>query len=272
MLGLSSFVYRWAIGRSYYQPENPMTPSHFINAAVHHGVGSVMFCHNFPFETYSREEVAALSELCRRYGLQVEMGARGSDPAYFNQLLEISDQMGAHVLRLTLDVNRTNKAEIPKELMRVRNCLESILPLARNYGISLAIENYIDLPSPEIVDIIQYFHDPLIGVCYDSANSILGFENSVETARLLAPYTITAHFKDVKTILDPRGNMIQGTALGDGMVDFLAIMEIFRKNNFQGCIHLELYIDRMDDPLETLVWEEMCVERSLMYARQVLGL
>jgi hypothetical protein len=49
-------------------------------------------------------------------------------------------------------------------------------------------------------------------------------------------------------------------------------MDTFRKNHYVGCIHLELYIDRRDDPLETLVWEEMCVERSMTYARQGLGL
>lgn len=272
MLGLSSFVYRWAIGRNYYQPENPMTPAQFIDAAVRHGVGSVMFCHNFPFETYTRDEVQKLSAMCRSAGLQVEMGARGSDPAYFNTLLEISSLMGARVLRLTLDVDRRDKSNIPQELQRIRTCLESMLPAARRHGISLAIENYIDLPSPEIVDIVEYFNDPLVRVCYDSANSILGFENPVETARLLAPYTITAHFKDVKTVLNPRGNTILGTALGDGMVDFPSILRIFRGQGFDGCIHLELYIDRKDDPLETLVWEEMCVEKSVAYARHNLGL
>lgn len=272
MLGLSSFVYRWAIGRSYYRPENPMTPVQFMNAAVHHGVGAVMFCHNFPFETYTRDEVQALSRASRQAGLQVEMGARGSAPDYFNTMLEISDCMGAGILRLTLDVDRADKAGIPQELQRIRACLERILPVARKYGISLAVENYIDLPSPEIVDIVEYFHDPLVRVCYDSANSILGFENPVETARLLAPYTSTAHFKDVKTVLNPRGNIIQGTALGDGMVDLPGILQVLRRDGFQGCIHLELYIDRKDDPLETLVWEEMCVEKSVIYARQVLGL
>lgn len=272
MLGLSSFVYRWAIGRSYYQPRNPMTPAQFIEAAVRHGAGAVMFCHNFPFETYAKEEVEELSALCRQSGLLVEMGARGSDPEYFQKMLDISDRMGASILRLTLDVDRSVEAEIPGELQRIHNCLESVLPSARKYGVRLAIENYIDLPSPEIVDIIRDLRDPQIGVCYDSANSILGFENPVETACLLAPYTITAHFKDVMTVLDPRGNTIQGTALGEGMVDFPAILEIFRKNNYSGCVHLELYIDRRDDPLETLVWEELCVERSVAYARLALGL
>lgn len=272
MLGLSSFVYRWAIGRSYYQPENPMTPAQFIDAAVRHEVGAVMFCHNFPFETYTRAEVQALSAMCRKAGLKVEMGARGRDPVYFNTMLEISDRMGASILRLTLDVDRSDKAKIPQELLRIRACLESMLPAARRYGISLAVENYIDLPSTEIVELVEYFHDPLVRVCYDSANSILGFENPVGTARLLAPYTITAHFKDVKTVLNPRGNIIQGTALGDGMVDLPGILQVLRRHDFHGCIHLELYIDRKDDPLETLVWEEICVEKSLTFARQVLGL
>lgn len=272
MLGLSSFVYRWAIGRSYYQPAYPMTPRQFVNTALHHQVGAVMFCHNFPFENYSAEEINEISTACKQHSVVVEMGARGSDPNYFIKLIHISHCMGASILRLTMDVDRSVKANIPLELQRVRNCLKSILPAARQFGVRLAIENYIDLPSPEIVALIKYFNDPHIGVCYDSANSILGLENPVETARLLAPYTITVHLKDVITEMNPRGNIVRGMALGDGMVDFPAILQHFQTNGYNGCFHLELYIDRKEDPLETVVWEELCVECSLQYARQILGL
>ncbi len=272
MLGLSSFVYRWAIGRSYYKPIVPMTPLQFVESAITHQVDAVMFCHNFPFETYTSNEIDNLALVCKQKGLVVEMGSRGSDPAYFLKMLEVTDRMGAAILRMTLNIDRSEPTRIPIEMANARACLEQLLPVAHAFGIRLAIENYVDLPSTEMASLVEYFHDPYLGVCYDSANSVLGLENPVETAQLLAPYTITAHFKDVKSEMNPRGNVLRGVALGDGMVDFPAILKTFRKNGFNGCIHLELYIDRKEDPIETLVWEEACVVRSVDYARRVLGL
>lgn len=271
--GLGSFAYRWSIGRPYYKIRNPMTIEQFMDRAVFHRVDGIMLCNNFKLEKFDDSTLWEARKKFENSGMFIETGARGSSAEYFIALLEASRKLGSRTLRIVTDIDRdVSYDQIKFQLNETKKYLGTVLCKARELGIVLALENYFGIHIEELVQIISYFDDYYLGACVDTANSAIIMENPEYVARELAPFARTAHFKDFKIEMNPRGNRMTGVPLGDGIVDFKKILEIFKENKFDGKITLELYIDRMEIEEETFQWEEECVSKSIEYARTGLGL
>ena len=83
---------------------------------------------------------------------------------------------------------------------------------------------------------------------------------------------ITPHIKDFKIEKHPEDFRIVGVPLGEGLVDFPSIMEMLKESSLDLTVHLELYIDRQEDEGATQKWEDECVAKSILYARNNLGI
>lgn len=64
-------------------------------------------------------------------------------------------------------------------------------------GICLAIENHADYRAAEILQIVQGVNQPHFGVRLDTGNPLTIGEDPVDAARILAPWTLTTHLKDM---------------------------------------------------------------------------
>lgn len=272
-LGMGSFAYRWAVGRQYYQPENPMSVDQLIDRCVHHGVKAVLLCNNILLHEYTDEQLHAIKARLDRESMIVETGSRGTDVNYFKRMLEVSRILGSKVLRVGWDMNRdTDEAGIRKQVQNGIDTLRSLMPLAHEYGVQVAIENGKLNAIDEVKEIIEGVNDPYFGCALDTCNSTCFIAPTDEVVRVLAPYAKTVHFKDYVVKLDPRGDVITGVPLGQGYVDFHQSLDVLKENHFDGVIFLELYIDRCDTQEETLAYEEECVRQSVEYAHRELNL
>lgn len=271
--GIGSFAYRWAMGRPYYRPENPMTVDQLIDRCVHYGVKTVLLCNNIPLHTFSEEQLSAIKARLEKEGLAVETGSRGTDPSYFERMLEVSRFLGSKVLRVGWDMDRnTDKAGIQNQVQNGINTMRSLMPLAHEYGIQVAIENGKLNDIYEVKQIIEGVNDPLFGCALDTCNSTCFITPTEEALRVLAPYAKTVHFKDYVVVLNDRGDIITGVPLGQGYVDFHKMLAILKENNFEGNIYLELYVNRMEEHVQTCAYEEECVRQSMEYAHNELKL
>lgn len=268
--GLGSFVYRWAVGRDYYKPKQPMTLEQFIMRSIFLGVEGVMVCNNFKLHEIPISVLHNVRYMLEQRNMFIETGARGSTIDYFLSVLKASQQMGSKLMRLVYDLNRdVSEDEITIQLKNAKICLGEVLNYAKKIGITIAVENYFNMHIDEIKGLLQYFNDEYMGACIDTCNSVSNIEKPEFVFYRLLQFAKSIHFKDYKVELNPRGNIIKGVALGDGVVNFPNLIGLLKQNNYQGNICLELYIDRMETEQETLDYEEQCIKKSIRYAKKI---
>ena len=272
-LGIGSFAYRWSVGRPYYRPQHPMSADDLIDRCAEYGVKALLYCNNMELEKYSDEKLRKLHDRLEKEGIVVETGSRGTDRDYFIRMLNVSKILGAKVMRIGWDMDRTADAEgLKRQVQTGIDTIRSLMPLAQEYGIESGIENGKGNLVSEVKEIIEGVHDPALGAVVDTCNSTVFITPTEEAVRTLAPYAKSVHIKDYVVTLDPRGDVITGVALGKGYVDFPKILKILEENGYDGNCFVELYIDRCDTHEETVKQEWALVKESVEYAQNVLKL
>lgn len=272
-LGIGSFAYRWSVGRPYYRPEKPMSADDLIDRCVEYGVKALLYCNNMELENYPDEKLYALHDRLEKEGIEIETGSRGTDRDYFIRMLNVSKILGAKVMRIGWDMDRTTDAEgIKKQIQNGIDTIKSLMPMAHEYGIDIGIENGKGNLVNEVKEIIEGVADPAFGAVVDTCNSTVFLTPTEEAVRILAPYAKSVHIKDYVVTLNSRGDVITGVALGKGYVDFKKILRILEENGYDGNCFIELYIDRCDTHEETVKNEWSLVKESIDYAKNVLKL
>ncbi len=111
--------------------------------------------------------------------------------------------------------------------------LKELSKILDGTGITFALENHIDFSGKEIASFIEDVAEDNIRVQYDFGNAACIHLDPMNDVEYLAPYAVTAHFKDFKVRdnlhwLDGYPAMPQlssGCYLGEGMVDFDVILQ-----------------------------------------------
>lgn len=129
-------------------------------------------------------------------------------------------------------------------------------PLLRQQKLILAVENHKDWIVPELLDIMESFSSPYIGVCLDTGNSISLLEDAMEVVEAYAPYTVTTHFKDMDVRPNQTGFLLSEVPLGQGVLDLKKIVAACAKHRPNVRHHLEMITrDPLDVPcLEPHYW------------------
>ncbi len=272
-LGLSSYAYRWSVAVHGYIPAHPLSAKQFVLKSIDHGVQGVHLCDHLGFVDQPDKELNEIRNLIEEHGMFVETGASSCDSPYLEKMVEVSKKLGSQVLRAIPEINRAcSIEEIKSQLNKIEENIKQILETARRAGIKIALENHAQITAAELHSVISVLNSDYVGACLDTMNSVVLLENPNQTAELLGPLTITAHFKDFKIIPDPRGHRIIGVCLGEGMVDFTTILEILKRSGLDPNINIELFIDRKENEEVTHAWEKYCVRKSIQYARDILGI
>ncbi len=159
----------------------------------------------------------------REMGIALEVASGGTDPSKLLLVLELARQLGAEVVRTT--VNQPGSEQV---IARAATALRQVAPEYEEAGIALAIENHEDLTAAEVVDLIERIDSPAVGAVYDSGNSIPFYRDPIEEARLLAPYVRTTHIKDHILVGADGVVWSVGTPFGMGRIPLAEIVEVLR--------------------------------------------
>ncbi|MDQ8030441.1 MAG: sugar phosphate isomerase/epimerase family protein [Bordetella sp.] len=117
--------------------------------------------------------------------------------------------------------------------------IQQLLPLARDRGVVLTVENVPIGPvrtAADMADMIRRLDSPAVRACYDSANAHFIGEDLAAGVRLLAPLLDLVHLCDT-----PR-DAWKHDAVGDGTVDFAAMLVAVREIGFARKPLLELCV------------------------------
>ena len=126
-------------------------------------------------------------------------------------------------------------------------------PILRKHRIALGYENHKGYRAAEQAAWLKSMSSEWLGVCLDFGNNMSLCEDPMETARILAPYIVSAHIKDMAVEMYPDGFLLSEVVMGTGMLDLKAIVALLRQKDPNMIINLEM-ITR--DPLQIPVFTE----------------
>jgi 3-oxoisoapionate decarboxylase len=169
------------------------------------------------------EHFHRVRDRAKELDIVLEVASGGTDPSKLRLVLELARQLGAKVVRTT--VNEKGSETV---IAKAAAALGQVAPEYEEVGIALAIENHEDLTALQVVDLIERIGSPAVGAVYDSGNSIPFYEDPLAEARLLAPYARTTHIKDHILVRDADAVWSVGTPLGAGRVPLAEIVEVLQ--------------------------------------------
>jgi sugar phosphate isomerase/epimerase len=248
-----------------------MSALDFVQKAAELGAAGAQICDNLGFESLTDREAEAVRDAAERAGLFLETGSRGLDPFYLRKALAVSRRLGAGLMRLVVEIDRTGGREgIRREIGKVVSGLRGLLDIGRESDTVFALENHASLSGDDLLEILASVNDPRLGICLDTMNSVQLLEHPIDLARKLAPYVLCVHLKDFRMEKRPDEFAAVGTALGEGELDLEEILRILGPRGLVRSWHVELYVSRRASSEETLKNELVCVRQSLREALRLL--
>ena len=178
---------------------------------------------------------AEVRTLAQRLGLHLETGGGGILPktaggietsiANLRKQIERAAAMGSPFVRGVLAGDRASFGVPVEQAMEwAVKILRAVRPDLSGRGIKAIIEVHKDLQAWELRQVIEAAGKDLVGVYMDTGNPVFVLEHPMTTLETLAPYIESAHLRDSVVYEHPRGVAVQWVPLGEGVVDFKAIV------------------------------------------------
>lgn len=169
----------------------------------------------------------------------------GRSAAAFDDMIrhiEIARRLGATVMRICAGGRGTRPESWAEHRALLVPMLTKACDAAQEAGITLAVENHLDLYAEELRELIDKVGSDRLGICLDTANTVRMFENPADVAALLAPWVRATHVKDVAALRgDPRSFAFwPSVPLGEGSVDLPAVLDILDKAGYRGLLAIEM--------------------------------
>ncbi len=105
---------------------------------------------------------------------------------------------------------------------------------------NLALENHQDLTSEELLWLCESIGSPRFGITLDTGSTLATAEEPVDFARRVAPYVKNVHLKDYQIYMYDEGYRLVRCPLGQGVVDFQTLFEIFSETCPEVTMSIEL--------------------------------
>jgi sugar phosphate isomerase/epimerase len=176
------------------------------------------------------------------------LAAAGGDPSASDAAivvghLHVARKLGSPILRcvagnlFTRDEGHDMAALADRAVATLREACRA----AEDLGMKIALENHADFTVRELAAILARVGSPAFGFTLDSANLAFDLDDPLRLAEILAPHTLTTHFKNYRILRTPDGLALANGALGDGDVDQTAIAELLARYNPQLRLNIEVH-------------------------------
>lgn len=277
---IDSYSYHRFFGHHYpgleTDPGWRMDIDQFLDRTVELGARGVSLESCF-FDDFGHAAIGALRENLDSRGLGrvwawghprgLESGASRTALDDLIAHIDVAARLGAGVMRICAGGRGTRPESWTEHKAALLPMLGKAADAAERKSVVLAIENHIDLYADELLELVETVDAPSLGVCLDTANNLRLFENPVEVARKLAPWTRATHVKDITAHRgDPKTFAFwPSVPLGRGAVEIDAILGLLREAGYEGLLALE--IDLLHSAYGS---EDEALREGLAYLRQLL--
>lgn len=140
--------------------------------------------------------------------------------------IERAAAMGSPIVRALLasDRYRLPPGSLEPAIDMAVKILKEVRSQAIDVGVKIAIENHKELQAWETRQVIDNAGTDFVGSYLDTGNPVFVAEHPLTTVETLGPVAVTFHLRDSVVYEHPDGIAIQWVPLGEGTVDFKAIV------------------------------------------------
>jgi 3-oxoisoapionate decarboxylase len=186
--------------------------------------------------TADPEHWKEVKDAAARLGLHLETGGGAVLPATpdaFDRSVKLlrdgvkrSAGMGSPLMRILLASDRDHLPSLPVEphIETMIRLLKTVRSEAMDAGVKFAIENHKDLTCWETRQVIEGAGKEFVGSYLDTGNPVFIMEDPMQTVETLGPVAVMLHLRDSVVYEARNGIAVQWVPLGEGVVDFKAII------------------------------------------------
>jgi sugar phosphate isomerase/epimerase len=140
--------------------------------------------------------------------------------------IERAKGLGSPLVRCVIASERSALPPGPaeKHMATVVRLLKTVKPQVVDAGVKIAIEVHKDFQAWEFQQIVEEAGRDFVGIYLDTGNPVFSLEDPLAVVTTLAPYALTLHLRDSVVYEHPRGIAVQWVPLGEGVVDFKAVL------------------------------------------------
>lgn len=264
ILGLSSYTFGWSVGIPGSMPSMPMTEHDLIDRTLEAGLSCLQIGDNLPLHTFPQERLDAMRARASEKEIRLEVGARKLTEDTLNLYIKIAASLHAPLLRFVID-----DAGYEPELSEVTSVIKKQLPLLRERGIKLGIENHDRFRAIQLASMMEEIGDSSVGICLDCVNSLGAGEGIDHVSQVLAPHTINLHIKDytIERLPHKMGFVVQGCPAGKGMTDLPRLLQVLAPYNRCESAVLEQWVVPESEISGTITKEAQWAQAGLEYLR-----
>ncbi|GGA12119.1 xylose isomerase [Paenibacillus marchantiophytorum] len=228
-LGLAVYGTTFMMGIHPQSSRARITASQLLEQAAQLNLQGI----ELPLSLLEGEDVAALARRAREGGQYLVVASGSYAPKPLAQALEAAVQLGAPTVRTVVGGadfggdRRKMAGRWPAFMEEVLSGLGEAALAAAKAGVTLAVENHQDLASEELLWLCEEIDSPNFGITLDTGNPLATAEEPVHFARKIAPHLKHVHLKDYWAYLSEEGYRLVRCPLGQGVVDFPALFQVF---------------------------------------------
>lgn len=279
-IGIGTYALFWesgigdagAAGEPRETPEPPATAPLSILGGIERaaelGCGVFQICDDPRIEGCAEADLARLRGAAGERGLRLELGTRGVGREHLEQYVRIARALDARVLRSM--VQRQDVREAGGGLEGAAARLRELIPVLEQADVTLALETYEQLPTGDLLEIIERVDSPRIGVCLDPANCVAALEHPDDVIERTAPHVVNVHVKDFRFDREAgwAGFRLSGARMGEGLLDLDHLIEASRREGRSPSFIVEHWLSHGPDREQTIAREREWTAASIAALRE----
>ena len=185
--------------------------------------------------------------------------------------IRLAADAGASVLSLVHgQPDRPNRyspqPDLDDQLRRIESNVQTLLPLAADVGVTLALEPHMDYRCAELVPVVETIASPHLRLVLDVTSPLAVTEDPLDAARLAAPYVVATHLRDmrVQALTEVATGALFHTPIGEGHVPVDQILDILhdRASDPNALIHCLKIVTRPEHDVEAWLTASLATVRD----------
>jgi sugar phosphate isomerase/epimerase len=218
------------------------TPIEFLDYCARLGAKLVHFSEIRFLGSLEDENLRQVRAHAEKLGISLEIGMRSCCPTskmfepklgtaeeQLTRMINAARTIGSPIVRTVLG-SAADRDPIERHIESTVGVLKHVRARAMDLGVKIAIENHAgDMQARELKSLIEAAGPEFVGVCLDSGNPLWTLEDPHLTLEALAPYVLTAHFRDSAVWRVPEGAAVAWVRMGEGNVGIAEYVSKFRR-------------------------------------------